>query len=44
MTFPDVARRSFRRDEASGWRDLLPYSAVGFVAGWVFLALIAWWM
>ena len=44
MTFLDVANQSFRLEESSDWRDLLPYSVGGFVAGWLILGVIAWLM
>ena len=43
VTFPDVGGLSFRVTDDAGWRDLLPYSVIGFTSGWVFLGLISWW-
>ena len=42
VTFPDVGELSFRVAEDATWRELLPYSLVGFVAGWVVLGLLSW--
>ena len=41
MTFVDVADLSFRRDGDGDLRELWPYSAVGFIAGAILLALVA---
>jgi hypothetical protein len=44
LTYPDVARRSFRLEAPSDWRDLWPYSLVGFVAGSMLLGFMFWSM
>ena len=45
VTFPDMGSLSFRvsaAGDAAEWRELLPYSAMGFVGGWVVLGLLTW--
>ena len=42
VTFPDVGGLSFRVGEEADWREFLPYSVFGFVAGWLVLGLISW--
>ena len=42
LTFPDVDQLSFRVHDEATWRELLPYSLLGFAGGWLILGLISW--
>ena len=42
VTFPDVGELSFRVADEASWRELMPYSLLGFLGGWVVLGLLSW--